>query len=45
MLTNQYRITYWEAGQQYQMIIGTTNLHDLKQQLKKRFNRFKIEAR
>ena len=41
---NQYRITYWEDGKQYTVVIGTTDEKSLRESFKNRYNRFTMEA-
>lgn len=43
-MLNQYRIYYWEDGCKYCMVIGTNNEKNLWDSLKKRYNRFTMEA-
>lgn len=43
-MTNQYRIKYWQDGCQFTMVIGTNNEKALRESLKKRYNRFTMEA-
>lgn len=40
----QYRVYFWEDGCKYCTVIGTNNKKSLWDSLKKRYNRFTMEA-
>jgi hypothetical protein len=39
----QYRIRYWEAGREYTMVVGASNPESVREWLKKKYNKFKME--
>ena len=39
----EYRISYWEGGDQYTTIIGSTSYEALRQMLKQQYDRFTME--
>ena len=43
-MLNQYRIHFWQDGCKYTTVIGTNNEKSLWSSLKKRYNRFTMEA-
>ena len=40
---SQYRILFWDGSRQYTLVMGTTDIDDLKKWLKKKYDRFTIE--
>lgn len=41
----QYLITVWEDGGKYSYLMGTTNIEDYKNTLKKQYDRFTVTPR
>jgi hypothetical protein len=39
----QYRIRYWEGGREYTMVVGASNYDSLREALKQKYNKFKME--
>lgn len=39
----QYRIRYWEGGREYTMVVGASNYNSLREALKNKYNKFKME--
>ena len=43
LVVQQYRIRYWEAGREFTMVVGASDVQSLRDWCKKKYNRFKIE--
>lgn len=39
----QYRVHYWEDGNKYTTVIGSTSYDTLRQMLKQQYDRFTVE--